>query len=160
MFRWRGAPLGLTPHLASGVFTRERNVSRQTGKHFQTRLTFEGKTHFLNNLHVHRSLLMPGGGYEPHADPYDVMIVLLDGMVQTLGETMTAPAFFYHPAGSLHGIRALGEQPAEYLVVELHGSADVDRRGRRRANPNWSTADHFTAAPGKRWKAWRISPSV
>jgi mannose-6-phosphate isomerase-like protein (cupin superfamily) len=159
MLRWRGAALGLAPHLASGVFARQGNVSRQTGKPFQTSLVFEGKTHFLNKLHVHRSLLMPGGGYEPHADPYDVMIVLLDGMVQTLGETVTAPAFFYHPAGSPHGIRALGERPAEYLVVELHGSADKDRRGRR-TSANWSTADQFTATPGKRWKAWRVSPSV
>ena len=152
MLKWRGAALGHPSHVPSGVFLREGNAPQPADSPFQTRLTFEGRTHFLDKLHVHRSLVMPGGGYEPHADPYDVMIVLLKGTVRTMGQTMTAPAFFYHPANGLHGLRASGDRPAEYLVVELHGSAD---RGRTVAD--WSMTDRFTATPGQSWKAWRIS---
>ncbi len=156
MFKWRGTSLGLTPHAAAGVFL-DGNESVSTGKPFQTKLVFEGATHFLNKLHVHRSVLLPGGGYEPHADPYDVLIVLFQGTVRTMGRTMTAPAFFYHPAGSLHGIRALGERPARYLAVEMHGAEERDARGRERARADWSMADEFTLLPGPNWTAWRIS---
>ena len=156
MFKWRGTPLGLALHAASGVF-RHGNQTASVGKPFQTKLVFEGATHFLNKLHVHRSVLLPGGGYEPHADPYDVLIVLFQGAVRTMGRTMTAPAFFYHPAGSLHGIRTLGETPARYLVVEMHGAEERDARGRERARADWSMADEFTLLPGPNWKAWRIS---
>jgi hypothetical protein len=70
---------------------------------------------------------------------------------------MAAPAFFYHPAGSLHGIRALGETPARYLVVEMDGVEERDARGHARARANWSMAEEFTLLPGPNWKSWRIS---
>jgi mannose-6-phosphate isomerase-like protein (cupin superfamily) len=160
MLKWCGAALGFTAHAPSGVFRREGLGTDGSDQPFQTQPVLEGATHFLSKLHVHRSLIMPGGGYEPHADPYDVTIVLLDGTVRTMRQTMTAPAFFYHPAGSLHGIRALGDRPASYLVVELHGSSDSGARKHRRTVADWSMADEFTATPGRSWKAWRVSRSV
>jgi mannose-6-phosphate isomerase-like protein (cupin superfamily) len=156
MFKWRGTSLGLTPHAPPGVFFGEGDDSFGANKPLRTKLVFEGATHFLKKLHVHRSVLTSGGGYEPHADPYDVMIVLIQGTVRTMGQTMSAPAFFYHPAGSLHGIRALGDDPAKYLVVEMHGAAARDAQGRERRAADWSMADEFTATPGRGWKAWRI----
>ena len=156
MFKWRGKPLGLTPHAAAGVF-REDSEPAQAGRPFETKPVFEGPTHFLKKLHAHRSVLLPGGGYEPHADPYDVLITLFQGTVRTMGRTMTAPACFYHPAGSLHGIRALGERPARYLVVEMHGPEERDARGRKRSSADWSMTDEFTLLPGPNWRAWRVS---
>lgn len=156
MCKWNGAPLGLAPHAAAGVF-HDGNDPGQTGKSFQTRFVFEGATHFLKKLHAHRSVLLPGGGYEPHADPYDVVIVLLQGTVRTMGRTMTGPAFFYHPAGTLHGIRALGDSPARYLVIEMHGARERDARGRERAKADWTMTDEATFLPGQNWKAWRVS---
>jgi hypothetical protein len=66
-----------------------------------------------------------------------------------MGQTMTAPAFCYHPAGSLHGIRAIGDRPARYLVIEMHGE---------RARADWSMADEFTATPGRSWTAPELDP--
>jgi mannose-6-phosphate isomerase-like protein (cupin superfamily) len=148
MLKWRGTPLGLTQHVPPGVFLDEGNRVSDGGKPFQIKLVFEGATHFLTKLHAHRSVLLPGGGYEPHADPYDVMIVLIEGSVRTMDRTMTAPAFFYHPAGSLHGIRNVGHGPAGYLVVEMHG---------KRRSEAWSMGDEFTAQPGGSWTAWRVT---
>ena len=101
-------------------------------------------------------MLLPGGGYEPHADPYDVTIALLSGTVSTMGIRVTAPAFFYHPAGSLHGIRALGDSPAKYLVIEMHGDAAQDARGRKRAGAEWSIGGASTARLSPDWTARRI----
>lgn len=79
------------------------------------------RTRWLRRLHAHVSVLAPGEGYEPHADGYDVAIMLLSGSVEALGRTVSAPSLLYHPAGKLHGIRAVGTEPARYLVFELHG---------------------------------------
>ncbi|MGE0237289.1 MAG: cupin domain-containing protein [Parvibaculaceae bacterium] len=156
MYKWRGAPLGLTEHAPAGVFIDGDRPARPD-KAYQTELVFQGGTHFLEKLHAHRSVLLPGGGYEPHADPYDVMIALLSGTVETLGTVVTAPAFLYHPAGSLHGIRGIGHSPARYLVIEMHGAAARDARGRARSRPNLSMADEFVIMPDRRWSVWRVT---
>ncbi|WP_176730414.1 cupin domain-containing protein [Devosia insulae] len=82
---------------------------------------FEGRTRWLKRLQAHASTLAPGAGYAPHADRHDVAILLLSGSVETLGREVTAPALFYHPANTQHGIRATGTAPARYLAFELGG---------------------------------------
>lgn len=96
------------------------------------------RTRWLRRLNAHVSLLAPGEGYAPHADHYDVAIVLVAGSVETLGRQVSAPALFYHPAKAEHGIRATGTEPARYLVFELEGRsgllADLARLQHRLAN--------------------------
>ncbi|OJX23944.1 MAG: hypothetical protein BGO83_03565 [Devosia sp. 66-14] len=79
------------------------------------------RSRWLRRLHAHVSVLARGEGYAPHADSYDVSILLLAGSVETLGRDVVAPALFYHPAGESHGIRATSAEPARYLVFELAG---------------------------------------
>jgi hypothetical protein len=89
---------------------------------YRTKLLFEGPTQCLRRLHCHISLLEPGAGYDPHADAYDVAIVVLDGKVETLGQRVGPHATIFHPAGQLHGIRNPGTVPARYVVFEFHGA--------------------------------------
>ena len=86
-----------------------------------TRVVFEGPTAYLRRLHCHVSTLSPGGGYEPHADPYDVAIVVLEGEVETLGQTLRPHGVIAYPAGTPHGIRNSGDTAARYVVFEFHG---------------------------------------
>ncbi|MDC9822950.1 cupin domain-containing protein [Devosia sp. ZB163] len=79
------------------------------------------RTRWLRRLAAHVSVLEPGGGYDPHADRYDVAILLLEGTVETLDRKVAAPALLYHPAGAQHGIRNVGTGPVRYLVFELSG---------------------------------------
>jgi len=79
------------------------------------------RTRWLKRLHAHVSVLAPGEGYQPHADRYDVAMLLLAGRVETLDREVSAPALLYHPARAEHGIRAGGDQQARYLVFELEG---------------------------------------
>lgn len=81
----------------------------------------EGKTEYLRKLHVHCTRMRAGKGYEAHADAYDVGIVLFAGQIETLGETVTAPALVFYAAGELHGLRCIGDTPAKYVVFEFHG---------------------------------------
>jgi quercetin dioxygenase-like cupin family protein len=88
---------------------------------FSSQLIFEGQTDCLKRLHVHASSLAPGAGYEPHADAYDVAIVVLEGTLRTLGQRVEPHAVVYYAAGDAHGLDNLGQTPARYLVVEFHG---------------------------------------
>lgn len=82
---------------------------------------WQARTRWLKRLHAHVSVLAPGEGYEPHADRYDVAILLYSGSIETLGRPVPTPALLYHPAGQQHGLRAIGSEPARYLVLELEG---------------------------------------
>ena len=86
-----------------------------------TRVVFEGPTGYLRRLHCHVSTLSPGGGYEPHADPYDVAIVVLEGEVETLGRTVRPHGVVVYPSGTPHGIHNPGKTAARYVVFEFHG---------------------------------------
>jgi quercetin dioxygenase-like cupin family protein len=77
-------------------------------------------------LRSHVSLMTPGSGYAPHADPYDVVIVTLDGTVETLERTVPPDHVILYPAGSMHGMHNPGPEPARYVVFELHSRRNSD----------------------------------
>lgn len=82
----------------------------------------QGKTEQLSKLHSHMSILKPGGGYEPHADNYDVAILVLSGNVETLGREVGPNGLIFYFKGEPHGIRNIGESNAVYLVFEFHNN--------------------------------------
>lgn len=88
---------------------------------YVSRTLFEGPTVHLRRLEVHLTALAPGAGYAPHADPYDLAIVVLDGVVETGGRRVGSGAVIFFAAGELHGMRNVGDETARYLVVELEG---------------------------------------
>ena len=88
---------------------------------FTTALMFEGPTQHLGKLHSHVSTLQPGAGYAPHDDVYDVAMVLLSGVVETVGYTVEAPGAIFYAAHHPHGIKNPGTTPAQYIVFEFHG---------------------------------------
>jgi quercetin dioxygenase-like cupin family protein len=126
MLKWRGFSLGLENLVLTGVFRDPLDTISLEEKKFWSKLVFEGPTHFLKKLHIHRSHVLPNGGYDQHSDAHDVLIVLFDGRLHTIGQTVQAPALLYHPAGTLHGLQLAGDDPARYLVVEMHGQDRSD----------------------------------
>ncbi|MGB6680380.1 MAG: glycosyltransferase, partial [Candidatus Bathyarchaeia archaeon] len=74
-------------------------------------------------LHCHITTMQPGAGYAPHADSYDVAILLLEGTVETLGQRVSSQAVIFYAAGEPHGIKNIGDIPACYLVFEFHRNA-------------------------------------
>jgi quercetin dioxygenase-like cupin family protein len=95
------------------------NLDAQQG--FRTHLIFEGPTAHLGKLHCHISTLGPGASYEPHIDPYDVAIIVLEGELETLGQTLMSCGVIYYPAGEPHGMSNPGQEMAKYVVFEFHG---------------------------------------
>jgi mannose-6-phosphate isomerase-like protein (cupin superfamily) len=83
---------------------------------------FDLETGYLDRLHAHFTTLDPAAGYAAHVDPYDVGIIVLEGEVETLGRRVGPGGVIFYPAGEPHGMRNPGDEPAAYLVVELHGT--------------------------------------
>lgn len=78
-------------------------------------------TKLLNKLHVHLSRLDHGGVSPEHVDPHDVLMLTVDGEIETMGERVEPENLVFHPAGVPHSIRNVGEGPSRYLVIELQG---------------------------------------
>jgi quercetin dioxygenase-like cupin family protein len=86
----------------------------------------------LEKLHGHTSTLTPGAGYDPHADPYDVAIIVLEGEVETLGKRVGPHGVIFYAAGEPHGIRNPGYTIARYIVFEFHHRRSSFDKGLRR----------------------------
>ncbi len=92
----------------------------------------DSQTRYLGRLRSHLTTLPPDGGYAPHADEYDVAIVVRSGTVETLGQRVDAGGVIFYAAGEPHGIRNVGDTPATYLVFEFHGGDYKPRMHRKR----------------------------
>jgi quercetin dioxygenase-like cupin family protein len=96
-----------------GPPTRTREVS--------ARLLFEGPTRYLRKLRCHVSTLAPGAGYEPHIDAHEVVIVVLEGRVETLEQRVEPHGVIFYRSGEAHGMHNPGDVTAKYVVFEFHG---------------------------------------
>jgi quercetin dioxygenase-like cupin family protein len=122
MLKWRSFAKRGGSALSFGRFSAQGAANGPgTGRGIHTELVFQGPTVYLRKLHCHTTTLPPGAGYAPHADEYDVAIVILKGEVETLGERVSPHGVVFCAAGEPHGMRNPGEATAEYLVFELHG---------------------------------------
>jgi len=83
-------------------------------------LIFNGPTSYLKKIHCHISVLQPGAGYKPHADNYDVSLMVLEGEIETLGQIAGPNDVVYYAAGKKHGIYNTGTTTARYIVFEFH----------------------------------------
>ncbi len=131
MFKWSAPAAATETPLAAGIFEYEAEVIPPEPTPKAQRLIFQQATQLLGKLHAHLTTLQPGAGYEPHADPYDVAIVLLSGEVETLGERVRPLGLVYYSAGEMHGMRNVGTTAATYLVFEFHSPNSVTLRQRK-----------------------------
>jgi len=125
IFKWHAHVAdGDEPVLESSVFHFEGNgVKRGAGTSdevsYQT--IVDAPTRYLRKLQSHMTVVQPGAGYPPHRDPYDVVILVLEGRVETLGRQVGPRGVIFCPAGEPHGLKNVASTPAKYLVFEFHG---------------------------------------
>ena len=122
MFKWYSDSKKNDSALGFGHFNMLDSVKGSGIKDgFYPRLVFEGSTTYLQKLQCHTTTLTPQAGYEPHIDPYDVAIIILEGEVKTLGKHARPNDVIFYAAGEPHGMRNPGEDLAKYIVFEFHG---------------------------------------
>jgi hypothetical protein len=71
-------------------------------------------------LHCHSTVIPAGASYSAHIDPYDVAIIVLEGIVETAGERVSTGSLIFYPAGQPHGMYNPGREEARYVVFEFH----------------------------------------
>lgn len=124
MFKWRA---DLTEKagkkLKLQIFSLTDAFQKLAGRKslFRSERLLEGETEYLKTLHAHVSEVDPGGGYAEHVDAHDVAILLLEGTVETLNQTVCSPCLIYYAGGQQHGLKNNGKTTARYLVFEFHG---------------------------------------
>lgn len=129
MYKWYANYIEKKAMQKFSCYNGFKSFSNMVGKgDFCTNLLFEGPTAFLKKLHCHISTLSPQKGYEPHADDYDVSIVVLEGEVETLGKRVCPYNIIYYAAGEPHGMYNPGEVTAKYIVFEFHGHPSIPMR--------------------------------
>jgi mannose-6-phosphate isomerase-like protein (cupin superfamily) len=121
MFRWRGRTALGQNFLRPTVVRAPVRAGSAAGESFIVRRVLDAPTRWLRKLHCHTTRLEVGAGYAPHADPYDVAILVQSGVVKTLGREVGRGNLIYYPAGELHGMRNVGDEVAHYIVFEFHG---------------------------------------
>jgi len=148
MFKWSGQPKNRDSVLGFDLFSLPYQESQEEGREgFHPCFVFEGPTVYLDKLHCHFSTLSPGAGYDPHSDPYDVAIIVLEGEVDTLGQRVEPHGVIFCAAGDAHGLTNLGEKSARYVVFEFHGGMS-----HRLADPlGLSLSSLFRLSNPRRW---------
>jgi mannose-6-phosphate isomerase-like protein (cupin superfamily) len=120
MLRWRSPGLSEMPHLRARFVPCSWLKSDASSDTVSMRNLFEGPSAFLGKLHGHVTRIASGGGYAAHRDAHDVSIFLIEGTIAVLGNTIAAPAVVFFPAGEVHDMKAVGPEPAKYMVWEFH----------------------------------------
>jgi mannose-6-phosphate isomerase-like protein (cupin superfamily) len=87
-------------------------------------VVLDGPTTLLDKLHFHLTRLDRGALSPEHVDEHDVLMLTIDGEIETAGERVEPESLVFHPAGAPHSIRNVGEGPARYLVIELSGRGE------------------------------------
>ena len=120
MLRWRSPGISANKHLPPYLVQADWLQSDRFRGPVAMLTLFEGPSAFLGKLHAHVTRILPGGGYKAHRDAHDVSIFLIEGEIAVLGKTIVAPGLVFIPAGRLHDMKALGTDPAKYVVWEFH----------------------------------------
>ena len=88
---------------------------------FVSSLIFKEPTLYLRQLRCHTTVITPGQGQHTHVDKYEVVIVVMTGEVESLGERARPYDVLLYAAGEPHGMRNTGPETARLAVFELHG---------------------------------------
>lgn len=88
------------------------------------RAVFDGETHLGFPVELHMTDLGPGQmPHPPHQHPHEEVLMVRSGLldVTTAGKTtrIGPGCVTYIGSNELHGLKNVGEQPAEYFVIAL-----------------------------------------
>lgn len=121
MFKWHTHRQDKVAGLEFGCFDMSPSgVDQEIVDGFRSHRIFTGHTAYLSKLECHFSALTSKSGYDPHVDNYDVVIIVLEGQVETLGQRVSPCDVIFYAAGEPHGMHNPGEAVAKYLVFEFH----------------------------------------
>ncbi|HAV12299.1 MAG TPA: hypothetical protein DCX06_02220, partial [Opitutae bacterium] len=122
MFKWVGAGSQSKEPLSLQTFSVPTLADHPpSDPPYKTERILFGATSQMNAIEAHSSTLLPGGGYDMHADDHDIAIIVLEGTVETTGRTINTGELIWHPANHEHDMWNHSNEAARYVVFEFHG---------------------------------------
>jgi len=103
-----------------GYFTIPEQLRSQENKKFIAETLFEFPTLYLNKLHCHTSIISPGGSIKTHRDLYDVVSIIIEGEMETLGKKAKLHDVIFYPTGKPHGLQNNSNKRVREIVFEFH----------------------------------------
>lgn len=99
----------------------------------EARQVFRAPTATLDELELHITTLMPGQSpHEPHQHPDEEVIIIREGIVETLLGTRTQRvgpgSVIFQAANQPHAIRNVGDTPATYHVIKWNSPGMLKTR--------------------------------
>ena len=86
---------------------------------------FETPTRYLRNLCASVHDLKMDVGVKPHKHAHDLVLVLMDGRINSMHVDISAPAVIFFPAGTPHWTKNVGQIATSSFVFEFHGDKGV-----------------------------------
>jgi len=118
--KWENNSKNRNPELNFAYFDIEDNKNNSTNNKFFSKTVFESPTLYLKKLHCHTSAFNSGEGVETHRDIYDVVSIILEGEVETLGKKATPYNVIFYATGKPHNIYNVKDNTAREVVFEFH----------------------------------------
>ena len=102
----------------------------------EVRQVFQAPTATLDELELHITTLQPGESpHEPHQHPDEEVIIIREGLVETLLGTRTQRvgpgSVIFQAANQPHAIRNVGDTPATYHVIKWNSPGMLKARQAR-----------------------------
>jgi mannose-6-phosphate isomerase-like protein (cupin superfamily) len=118
--KWKTNSKNKNPGLNFSYFNTSGDKDNQKNDKFLIKPVFEGSTLYLQKLHCHTSAMNSGGGVETHRDIYDVVSIILEGEVETLGKKVTPYDVIFYAAGKPHSLYNQSNNIAREVAFEFH----------------------------------------
>ena len=122
MVRWRGGTSASRWPATTRFFDIEEPRAGPATEDFSAVGLLDEATDQLSKLEIHLSTLQPGAGYAAHIDAYDLAIIVLEGDIVICDEIHPKNSIILISAGEPHDMKNPGQDVAQYLVLELHGT--------------------------------------
>ncbi len=118
MFRWRARSRGLA-QVSPFKLSRKAVLGPE-------RMEVEYPSSRLGKLHFHTTRLQPGQGFHHrHIDRYCTAILVMEGELTVIDQTLGPGGVFLTRAGELHNTVNQGDSPNSYLVIEFHAREEL-----------------------------------
>lgn len=132
MLKWIADPSGCKAPMGFRRWTLNAPSDIDEKYGYNYNILFGESTHWLHKLQCHTTAMLPGAGYAPHVDGYDVVMIILDGTLESIGKTLAPYGVFFYASGELHGASNPGSGTAHYVVFEFHARPGLLQDGQKK----------------------------
>lgn len=120
MLKWQSASSCSAEPSGFRQWSIWQDVVVPTQPTIQFDIVLSASTRWLHKLQCHTTTMPAGVGYDAHTDSYDVVMIVLQGQLESIGHSLAPYGVYFYAAGEQHGAHNPGPEAVYYVVFELH----------------------------------------